>query len=89
VGCPTSLGQHPRPHLPRGRVSDVLRVPTLQFGDPLPLAILVEPNDSPIRNQSQPHSYQLEASRTSPGEPPPARQPLAVVRQHRFPIRAD
>jgi hypothetical protein len=43
--------RHPRATLPRRIVSHVLRVPTLEIGDPIAAIILMERNDLAIRPQ--------------------------------------
>ena len=46
----TGLGEHPRPYLPGWRVADVLRMPTFEFSHPVHLGVLMEPDDSSIRD---------------------------------------
>jgi hypothetical protein len=42
----TGLGDHPWPLLPRRIVTHVLRVATLQVGDPIADVVLVKPDDA-------------------------------------------
>src|SRR6266550_8557620 len=45
----TRFGRHPLSDLPRGIMSHVLGVPTLELGDPMSLVVLMK-SDDPFRN---------------------------------------
>jgi hypothetical protein len=50
--APGGLGEHPFADLPGRVVPHMLRVATLELGDPVPFVILPEPDDSSIHSPS-------------------------------------
>ena len=48
-----SVVEHPQPRLERGAMADVLVVPAQQFGDPVPLVVLVVAGDVPLHDRPQ------------------------------------